>query len=69
MNMTTEAAMKLTIGEIVEHHYLPEKRARRRANTVYGYESSLNLHVLPRWGDVRICHHQHERYDNHVQQR
>lgn len=44
----------LTIAEIANEHYLPEKRSRRRANTVEGYESSLNLHVIPRWGTLRI---------------
>lgn len=46
--------MKLTIAEIAQNHYLPEKRRRRQPNTVYGYESSINLHVLPRWADVAI---------------
>lgn len=52
--MNAEEAVKLTISEITTDHYLPEKRARRRPNTVYGYESSINLHVLPRWGDVAL---------------
>ena len=47
--------MNLTIGEIALEHYLPEKRRRKRANTVDGYVSSINLHVLPKWGDMRIC--------------
>lgn len=41
-----------TIAEICED-YLTEKRGRRKPNTVYGYESSINLHVLPRWGNMR----------------
>lgn len=44
----------LTIEQITYDHYLPEKRARRRANTVEGYESSLGLHVIPAWGAYRI---------------
>lgn len=47
-------AMQLTIEEIAVGHYLPEKRARRRANTVDGYESSIHLHVLPVWGTMCI---------------
>ena len=43
---------KRTIGTIVENHYLPDKRKRRRANTVDGYESSLRLYVLPRFGGL-----------------
>lgn len=35
--------------------YLDEKRARRKPDTIYGYESSINLHVLPMWGDLRVC--------------
>lgn len=46
---------ELTISEITCDHYLPEKRHRRRANTVEGYESSLNLHVLPKWGALAIA--------------
>lgn len=44
----------LTIDQITSDHYLPAKRKRRRANTLYGYESSLNLHVLPKFGDRTI---------------
>lgn len=44
----------MTIRKIAVDHYLPEKARRRRANTVAGYESSLNLYVLPRWGDMAI---------------
>lgn len=46
--------MSLTIEQIANDYYLPEKRATRRANTVEGYESSINLHVLPRWGRLTI---------------
>ena len=42
--------MSLTFEQITNDYYLPEKRTTRRANTVEGYESSINLHVLPRWG-------------------
>lgn len=45
----------MTISTIVAEHYLPEKRRRRRATTVEGYESSLNLHVVPRFGDLTIA--------------
>lgn len=45
----------LTIETIANDHYLPEKRARRRATTVEGYESSINLHVLPSFGDLEIA--------------
>lgn len=45
----------LTIAQIAKEHYLPAKRKRRRANTVEGYESSLRLHVLPRWGRCSIA--------------
>lgn len=48
-----EAAQDMTITEICNGHYLPEVRTRRKPNTVYGYESSINLHVLPRWGHLR----------------
>lgn len=34
--------------------YLEEKRRTRRANTVEGYESSINLHVLPRFGACEL---------------
>lgn len=44
----------MNINTITTEHYLPEKTKRRRANTVAGYESSLTLHVLPRWGSLEI---------------
>ena len=47
-------AMKLTIAEIATGHYMPEKRKRRRTNTVDGYESSINLYVIPQWGEMAI---------------
>lgn len=34
--------------------YLEEKTRRRRANTVYGYRNSIELHVLPAWGGLTI---------------
>ena len=40
----------LTIEELATNYYLPEKRIRRRANTVDGYESSINKHVIPAFG-------------------
>ncbi len=45
----------LAINAIALDHYLPEKRARRRATTVEGYESSINLHVLPAFGHMEIA--------------
>jgi len=42
-----------TITEIC-NDYLTEKRERRKPDTVYGYESSINRHVLPRWGALRV---------------
>lgn len=47
-------AMKLTVEQITTDHYLPEKRKRRRTNTVDGYESSIGLYVIPQWGDMAI---------------
>lgn len=44
----------LTIAEMAMDHYLPAKRQRRRTNTVDGYESSIRLHVLPRWEGLSI---------------
>lgn len=40
--------------EIYEQHYLPEKISKRAASTVAGYDSSMRLHVLPRWGECEI---------------
>lgn len=39
---------------VISTDYLAEKRERRKPDTVYGYESSINLHVLPRWGHLRV---------------
>lgn len=44
----------MNIREIAINHYLPEKRQRRRTNTVEGYESALSCHVLPRWSTYEI---------------
>ncbi len=41
--------LTLPIDRIALDHYLPEKRKRRKPNTCYGYESSINLHVIPKW--------------------
>lgn len=34
--------------------YLEEKEQRRRASTVDGYRSSINLYILPEFGDSEI---------------
>lgn len=47
--------MDMTIFEIATNHYLPEKRRRKKTDTVDGYESSLKLHVFNRWGDMTIA--------------
>ncbi len=52
--MNAAEAMAMTVGRIALEHYLPEKRRRRRANTVDGYESSIRCHVLPRWGEKSL---------------
>lgn len=44
----------MNIADIYEGHYLPEKTKKRRASTVAGYDSSIRLHVLPRWGACEI---------------
>lgn len=40
----------MNIAEIYEQHYYPEQAKECRANTIEGYDSSVRLHVLPRWG-------------------
>lgn len=40
--------------DIYEQHYLPEKTTKRAASTVAGYDSSMRLYVLPRWGECEI---------------
>lgn len=47
-------AMNLSITAISKDHYLPDKRKRRRTNTVDGYESSIALYVIPEWGAMAI---------------
>lgn len=54
MNITADIVLKMPLCEIALDHYLPEKKKRRQPDTVYGYESSINLHVLPRWGEMTI---------------
>lgn len=48
------STLQMTIDQIAIEHYLPEKRRRRRTNTVDGYESSIRLYVLPAWGAMTI---------------
>lgn len=43
------------LRDIAINHYLPEKYRRRRTHTADGYRSSLELHVLPRWGAMTIA--------------
>ena len=52
----------MNIREIARKHYLPEKTKRRRANTVAGYESSIELHVIPRFGHMEISEIEPGRY-------
>lgn len=49
MAPTASQVLSMPIDQIAEELYLPEKRKRREPDTVYGYESSIRLHVLPRW--------------------
>lgn len=44
----------MNIADIYQNCYLPEKTKKRRASTVAGYDSSMRLHVLPRWGSYEI---------------
>ena len=44
----------MRIIDIYEQHYLPEKASKRAASTIAGYDSSMRLHVLPRWGECEI---------------
>lgn len=44
----------MIISDIYEAHYHPEKIARRAPSTVHGYDSSIRLYVLPRWGAYEI---------------
>lgn len=54
MKMTSDQALALSIGTITREHYLPEKTARRAPITVYGYVSSIERNVLPRWSELTI---------------
>lgn len=60
MKLTAKAVMKMPLKVIALDHYFPDKRKRREPDTVYGYESSTNLHVIPRWGDMRITDITHD---------
>lgn len=53
-------ALSMTLEQITNGYYLPEKRKRRKPGTVYGYESSINLHVLPKWGESTITEITHD---------
>lgn len=44
----------MKIVDIYENHYLPDKKSKRAASTIAGYESSMRLHVLPKWGEYEI---------------
>lgn len=44
----------MNIAEIYEQHYYPAQTKKCRANTMEGYDSSVRLHVLPRWGACEI---------------
>lgn len=44
----------MKIIDIYEQHYLPDKSSKRAASTIAGYESSMHLHVLPKWGEHTI---------------
>lgn len=54
MSITAEQAMGMTLTEIVCCHYLPEKERRRQRSTLYGYKSSMRLHVIPKWGEYTL---------------
>ena len=44
----------VNLKEIAYSHYLHAKRKRRRANTCEGYASALRLHVIPRFGAMKL---------------
>ena len=50
----------MNLKEIAYAHYLPDKRKRRRANTCEGYASALRLHVVPRFGSIKLEEITHE---------
>lgn len=58
--MNADEAMNMTVGQITRKYYLPDRRKRCAPITMYGYESSINLHVLPRWEDTPICEITHD---------
>lgn len=53
MKLTAEQAMTLPISALSDM-YIEEKSARRKADTIYGYRSSLRRNVLPCWGSLSI---------------
>lgn len=53
MKLTAEQALAMPISKLSDM-YIEEKSARRKADTVYGYLSSLHRNVLPRWGSFTI---------------
>lgn len=44
----------MEIAAIYENSYIVEKSAKRRPSTIKGYDSSIRLHVLPKWGSMEI---------------
>lgn len=44
----------MRIIDIYNDHYLPDKTAKRAASTIAGYDSSMHLYVLPKWGECEI---------------
>lgn len=46
--------INMNINEI-SAAYLEEKEQRRRASTVDGYRSSINLYILPEFGKIDIA--------------
>lgn len=53
MKLTAEQALAMPISKLSEM-YIEEKSARRKADTIYGYRSSLRRNVLPCWGSLSI---------------
>lgn len=53
MKLTAEQALTMPISKLSDM-YLEERSARRKADTIYGYRSSLRRNVLPRWGSFAI---------------
>lgn len=46
--------IKLTIAEIADNHYMPDKMKRRKTDTCDGYASSIRLYVSPKFGHLSI---------------